>query len=110
MSVGHEKVAVDTQHVRAVSPDGPIQPGDRQPRRAEAALIIHDYIEGFREGVEEGYVFPAAVGGSDHGRSEKDLNFIRTGRGLARRQARAAPGLLRRQGVCPQSARWTTTG
>ncbi|MGP0027602.1 MAG: hypothetical protein ACLPKE_30215, partial [Streptosporangiaceae bacterium] len=42
-------------------------------RRAEAALIIHDYIEGFHEGVEEGYVFPAAVGGSHHGRSEIDL-------------------------------------
>jgi hypothetical protein len=34
---------------------------------------MHDYIEAFHEGVEEGYVFPAAVGGSHHGRSEKDL-------------------------------------
>ena len=38
-----------------------------------AALIIHDYIEGFHEGMEEGHVFRAAVGGSHHARSEKDL-------------------------------------
>jgi hypothetical protein len=38
---------------------------------AEAALIIHDYIEGFHEGMEEGHVFRAAVGGTHHGRSEK---------------------------------------
>ncbi len=27
----------------------------------DAALIIHDYIEGFHEGLEEGYVFPRLV-------------------------------------------------
>jgi hemerythrin-like domain-containing protein len=27
----------------------------------DAALIIHDYIEGYHEGLEEGYVFPALV-------------------------------------------------
>jgi hemerythrin-like domain-containing protein len=27
----------------------------------DAALIIHDYIEGFHEGLEEGYVFPALL-------------------------------------------------
>jgi len=30
-----------------------------------------DHIEGFQEGAEEGCVFPAAAGGSHHGRSEK---------------------------------------
>jgi hypothetical protein len=29
-----------------------------QPDLHDAALIIHDYIEGFHEGLEEGYVFP----------------------------------------------------
>lgn len=28
----------------------------------DSALIIHDYIEGFHEGLEEGYVFPRLVG------------------------------------------------
>ena len=27
----------------------------------DAALIIHDYIEGFHEGLEEGYVFPRLI-------------------------------------------------
>lgn len=27
----------------------------------DAALVIHDYIEGFHEGLEEGYVFPRLV-------------------------------------------------
>jgi hypothetical protein len=27
----------------------------------DTALIIHDYIEGFHEGLEEGYVFPVAA-------------------------------------------------
>ena len=37
-----------------------IQAGDpvAAPDLHDAALIIHDYIEGFHEGLEEGYVFP----------------------------------------------------
>jgi len=37
-----------------------IQAGDQvaDPDLHDAALIIHDYIEGFHEGLEEGYVFP----------------------------------------------------
>ena len=35
-------------------------PLDAQDVR-DAALIIHDYIEGFHEGLEEGYVFPRLV-------------------------------------------------
>jgi hemerythrin-like domain-containing protein len=37
-----------------------IQAGDpvNAPDLHDAALIIHDYIEGFHEGLEEGYVFP----------------------------------------------------
>jgi len=35
-------------------------PLDAQDLR-DAALIIHDYIEGFHEGLEEGYVFPRLV-------------------------------------------------
>ena len=33
---------------------GPLEAADLH----DAALIIHDYIEGFHEGLEEGYVFP----------------------------------------------------
>jgi len=35
----------------------PLDPPDLH----DAALIIHDYIEGFHEGLEEGYVFPRLV-------------------------------------------------
>ena len=37
-----------------------IEAGNRvtAPDLHDAALIIHDYIEGFHEGLEEGYVFP----------------------------------------------------
>jgi hemerythrin-like domain-containing protein len=37
-----------------------VQAGGRLPAQdlRDAALIIHDYIEGFHEGLEEGYVFP----------------------------------------------------
>ena len=37
-----------------------VQTGQRVPAPDlhDAALIIHDYIEGFHEGLEEGYVFP----------------------------------------------------
>lgn len=37
-----------------------IQAGQRveAPDLHDAALIIHDFIEGFHEGLEEGYVFP----------------------------------------------------
>ena len=37
-----------------------VQTGQRvqAPDLHDAALIIHDYIEGFHEGLEEGYVFP----------------------------------------------------
>jgi hemerythrin-like domain-containing protein len=31
-----------------------------------AALIIHDYIEGFHEGLEEGYVFPRLISARRH--------------------------------------------
>jgi hemerythrin-like domain-containing protein len=37
-----------------VQADGPLNTQDVH----DAALIIHDYIEGFHEGLEEGYVFP----------------------------------------------------
>src|ERR1700733_15450438 len=37
-----------------VQAGGPLDARDLQ----DAALIIHDYIEGFHEGLEEGYVFP----------------------------------------------------
>jgi hypothetical protein len=40
---------------------GRVQAGDQltaQHMHDDAALIIHDYIEGFHEGLEEGYVFP----------------------------------------------------
>jgi len=36
---------------------GPLDASDLQ----DAALIIHDYIEGFHEGLEEGYVFPRLI-------------------------------------------------
>src|SRR5580693_508508 len=37
-----------------------VQAGGRLPAQdlRDAALIIHDYIEGFHEGLEEGFVFP----------------------------------------------------
>ncbi len=37
-----------------------VQAGDQvaAPNLHDAALIIHDYIEGFHEGLEEGFVFP----------------------------------------------------
>ena len=41
-----------------VQAGGPLDARDVQ----DAALIIHDYIEGFHEGLEEGYVFPRLVG------------------------------------------------
>jgi len=40
--------------IRRVQAGGPLSAPDLH----DAALIIHDYIEGFHEGLEEGYVFP----------------------------------------------------
>jgi len=79
-----------------------IQVGDQvaAPDLHDAALIIHDYIEGFHEGLEEGYVFPRlrrdpAVAGTvttllvQHARGRVLTQFI-----LARTTARdvASPG------------------
>jgi hemerythrin-like domain-containing protein len=44
----------------SVQAGGPLDAGHVQ----DAALIIHDYIEGFHEGLEEGYVFPRLRSGS----------------------------------------------
>jgi hemerythrin-like domain-containing protein len=41
---------------------GPLDAQDLQG----AALIIHDYIEGFHEGLEEGYVFPRLISAGQH--------------------------------------------
>jgi hemerythrin-like domain-containing protein len=43
--------------IARVQAGGPLDAQDLH----DAALIIHDYIEGFHEGLEEGYVFPRLV-------------------------------------------------
>jgi hemerythrin-like domain-containing protein len=43
--------------IARVEAGGPLDAQDLH----DAALIIHDYIEGFHEGLEEGYVFPRLV-------------------------------------------------
>jgi hemerythrin-like domain-containing protein len=43
--------------IARIQAGGPLDAQDLQ----DAALIIHDYIEGFHEGLEEGYVFPRLV-------------------------------------------------
>ena len=43
--------------ITRVQAGGPLDAQDLH----DAALIIHDYIEGFHEGLEEGYVFPRLV-------------------------------------------------
>ncbi len=43
--------------IARVQAGGPLNAQDLH----DAALIIHDYIEGFHEGLEEGYVFPRLV-------------------------------------------------
>ena len=45
-----------------VQAGGPLDARDLQ----DAALIIHDYIEGFHEGLEEGYVFPRLIRAGQH--------------------------------------------
>jgi hemerythrin-like domain-containing protein len=40
--------------IAGVQAGGPLDAGHVR----DAALVIHDYIEGFHEGLEEGYVFP----------------------------------------------------
>jgi hemerythrin-like domain-containing protein len=74
----------------------------------DAALIIHDYIEGFHEGLEEGYVFPRLVNAGrmastvttllvQHARGRVITQFLlrgTTARGVPGEAARLAAAML----------------
>jgi hypothetical protein len=74
------------------SHDGGADRGDRvaAPDLHDAVLVIHDYIEGFHEGLEEGFVFPRlrrepAVAGTvttlpvQHARGRVPTQFLQVG-------------------------------